>query len=289
MRTTAKRVFRGLTPPYLWSIAAQLLREEKVFDTFEDAAKAAGSYNDELINRFRFARAELNRRRRTLVPLDGCPLLWLSALLPPGELVITDFGGATGEYGAALQAVRERVSYTVVENPTLVRMMSVVDLPIRFVTEIPDSCDIFFASGAVQYLPSPYEVLSSGFASATRAVALARTPFCEREIFRVQSALLYNNGWGDLPAGFQNTVITLPVRTISESRVRQLANQHGFRLIGKMTHEESSVFESEGGNVGQLVFLRDGDTFNAARLLATLTYLLTTMCDVYDCSSFPSF
>jgi putative methyltransferase (TIGR04325 family) len=251
-----KYALMRLMPPILWDAAARFrIRSQKTYNTWESAAASAGAYDDDLVNRFRVERAEINRKSGRFVSLEGNALSWITALLPAGHLSVTDFGGATGEYGQALQRLRSDIDYIVVENPTLVALCASIH-SIRFTTKIPSECDVFFTSSTLQYIKDPYGALAVGFQSARRAVILVRNNFSERETFRVQQSPLFNNGSGDIPAGFSNRTITYPLRTISESRVNSIAADKGFKMIARIL-ENSEVLTCEDNVYGaQLVFLR---------------------------------
>jgi putative methyltransferase (TIGR04325 family) len=251
-----KYVLIRLMPPILWdSVARFRVRSQKTYKTWEAAAASAGAYEDDLINRFRVERAELNRKSGGFMSLEGNPLSWVIALLPAGRLSVTDFGGATGEYGEALQRLRSEIEYTVTENPTLVTLCA-NNLSIRFTTKIPSECDAFFTSSTLQYLADPYGALAAGFQSAKRAVILVRNNFSERETFYVQQSLLFSNGSGLIPDGFSNRTITYPIRTISESRVCSIAADNCFRMIMRIPENSEVLLHEDHVYGAQLVFLK---------------------------------
>jgi putative methyltransferase (TIGR04325 family) len=118
--------------------------------------------------------------------------------------------------------------------------------PIRIVSRLPDQCDIFFTSGALQYISDPYAMLDRGFASARRAVIVTRTRFCDEEMFQVQESWLFHNGTGLVPPGYESVKIQYPKRTISESSVQEIAARNGFRLMARFDDEHERVFLRSG-------------------------------------------
>jgi putative methyltransferase (TIGR04325 family) len=251
-----RHAIKQLTPPVLWDAAVKLMAFPwKTFETWETAAASCSSYENDLLNGFRIARDDLNRKNGRVIDLEGNALLWVTSLLP-GSLAVTDFGGATGEFGAALQLLRPQVEYTVVENPALVAALAANNNSVRFATKIPGECDVFFTSSSLQYIGDPYGVLVAGFRSAKSAVILARNNFSERERFRVQRSPLFNNGGGAIPAGFSNSTITYPLRTISERRVRAVASEFGFKLIARVPEPSEGLAHLDKAYSAQLVFLR---------------------------------
>jgi putative methyltransferase (TIGR04325 family) len=227
----------------------------KTFDSWGSAVAFCASYENDVLNRFRVARDELNRSNSRIISLEDNALLWVCSLLT-GELSVTDFGGATGEFGEALMLSRPAVKYTVVENPALVAALDKKSSSIRFCTDIPSECDVFFTSSSLQYVEDPFGVLAIGFKSARQAVILVRNNFADRDVIRVQASPLFNNGGGAIPAGFKNTKITYPVRTISESRVRAIAAEAGFKLIARVPEEAEGLAFLDNCYSAQLVFIK---------------------------------
>lgn len=222
--------------------------------TWEDAAAtAAGAYSDTLVNQFRAARTALNLKLGWLPDILETPLAWLSMVFP-GPLAITDLGGATGEIGLALTQFRPDITYTVVENPTLVSIM-VPQGAVRFAREMPAKCDIFYTSGTLQYLQEPYQVFEEAAKSAYLGLALARNCFADREIISVQESRLHDNGAGGLPEGFPNNRIAYPHRTISEPMIGAIAAACGFKLVSRLPNE-SGVPAGHDGYGADLVFLK---------------------------------
>jgi putative methyltransferase (TIGR04325 family) len=244
-----RRLLKSFAPPivtdYRWG--------GRSFPTWKEAQSKASSYLDQQFCAFRIARAKLRTPDGTLLATN---LLYLAARsLGIDSLSVTDFGGSTGELGVDFLNAFPIASYTVAEVPTLVSMMN-SGSGVKFSTEIPAQCDIFFSSGALQYLDDPRAILAAGFASARHAVVLARNSFCESEIFRVQKSRLFNNGSGPVPAGFDNVTMSYPHRTIQESAVQKIAREHGFRCIARI-EESDGVLPYRGMVYGrQLVFVR---------------------------------
>lgn len=230
-----------------------LTQKPKEYTTWEAAAAAAGAYSDPLVNEFRAARTALNIKQGWLPDVLASPLAWLCATLP-GHMEITDLGGATGELGVALCQFWPDVTYTVVENPTLVGLMAGAD-GVRFSTEMPAKCDIFHTSGTLQYLPDPYETFEKAAKSAWLGLAVVRNSFAGREVFTVQESPLHNNGGGLVPDGFPNATIAYPHRTISETLIRTIAASQGFKLVSRIA-DRPGVPDGHEGYGADLVFLK---------------------------------
>ena len=225
----------------------------RLFPSWEAAATAASSYEDTLVNKFRVERTAL---RPIVNSLDATGLLGLTIrALGIADATITDFGGAAGELALNFIAAFPAAKYTVVENAKLVSLIRPLH-GIEFTTDIPTSCDVFFSSGTLQYVPSPIAVLEKGFASARLAVVLARNSFSDKKLYRVHKSRLFRNGSGPIPSGYKNVVISYPHQTICERDVQMHAERQGFRCIAAL-EEHSGVLPYRGQVYGrQLVYLK---------------------------------
>lgn len=245
-----RRVIRNLLPP----LFMDWLRGGRTYPSWDAAAAASSTFSDENLNRFKIARGKTR-------PYDGSLLrtnvLYLTALTVQKDRIrITDFGGSDGDLALDILQALPNVDYSIVENPTMVAMMA-GETKIRFVSDIPNECDIFFTSGTMQCISDPLPVLERGFASAGQAVILARNCFCDTDIFRVHHSRLYSNGNGPIPKGFKNIKVSYPHRTLQESRVHDIAARNGFRCVARIG-EESGLLRLNGMVYGaQLVFLRN--------------------------------
>jgi putative methyltransferase (TIGR04325 family) len=240
-------MLKALVPPIVWTSLRSLKRKYKTYPSWAAASAAAGTYDNDVLTSFRVARAGAS------VPLLDNALAWLPGLLG-GHLAIVDFGGATGETGAALRKAGADVSYTVVEHPALVALMAARGE--NFTASIPDACDVFYTSGTLHYLADPFAALDHGFSSAKKAVVLRRNNFSEREIFRVQIMRLFENGSGPIPPGFKDIEIAYPNRTISEKEVLEMAGRHGFYLFARTPEMDGVPIPQDDIYGAQLVFLK---------------------------------
>lgn len=215
-------------------------------------ASCPDRYSSTLVNKFRAD------RHRNSSP--SSELAFNSFLLPLIDKItraqITDFGGATGRLGQSILLLRPDVSYVVVENNTLVDLMANLSNPVFFSTELPPQCDVFFTSGTLQFLDDPLSILKRGFNSARIAVILARNCFCDEDIFRVQHSPLFANGDGPIPAGYKNTWISYPHRTIKERDAMTIAEQSGFKLVAKFPDDSGVLLYKNKVYGNKLVFMR---------------------------------
>jgi putative methyltransferase (TIGR04325 family) len=245
-----KAFVRDLTPPALWRVIQSAKGRYKTFPSREAAALAAGNYDDSILNRFRAERA----KTAPPTPLQDNALIWLVRILP-GPLSVVDFGGATGGLGLALREHVPDLKFTIVETPALVALMQETD-GVVFTTSMPATCDVFYSSGTLQYVPDPYAVVEHAFAAARHAVVLKRNYFSERPIIRIHYSRLFENGAGPIPDGYQDVIVSYPCVTVQESHVNEIATRHGFMLFARTPEFDGVTIPDEGAYGAQLVFLR---------------------------------
>jgi putative methyltransferase (TIGR04325 family) len=250
-----KSWLRRILPPLVVDTIRKRRIEAGEFQTWAAAVAESPSYSQEELNAFRVARHALRTVDGSVLQHNVLYLTALAAQRP--DLKITDLGGATGELGDDFLQAFPQATYTVVENPTLTRMMSTRSNSVRFTTELPESCDIFYSSSTLQYLDTPLAAFEAGLRSAKIAAVLVRNSFCKREIFRVQRSRLFANGGGPIPPGYQDRPILYPHRTIVEASVHECAAANGFSCVANL--EEASGVVPHGDEVygRQLVFMRN--------------------------------
>lgn len=250
---TVRTILRDLAPPLLLRILRTVRGLDKNYATWDDALKASGSYSDETLNRFRIDRAALNKDMKSEPSHNP---LYALTLLMGGNLEIVDCGGSTGPNGLALIEACPSVRYTVMESPTLVSMMPKGG-PIRFVSELPDAFDIFYAGGTIQYLKDPLGLLDGAFKSARRAVVLERSSFSDKPAIHVQRVPLFFNGGGRVPPGYTDRMIAYPHQTVRESDIHKLARAKGFELVSRTPEAITGNAIFDAGLYGaQLIYLR---------------------------------
>lgn len=215
-------------------------------------ARAGQSYSADLVNRFRVERAMLGHDETESANI----LLLVAAMTGIPNLSVTDFGGSAADHAGPLLKRFPGTRYVVVENPSFVAYASNKFGSIRFQTDIPPTCDIFFTSCALQYVEKPYEVAAAGFASARKACIFVRNSFAETEVVRVQESRLFNNGHGPIPDGYRDEPVFYPHRTIVEARLVEIARHHDFELMGRLYEPMTSWPATRDTYGRQLVFLK---------------------------------
>jgi putative methyltransferase (TIGR04325 family) len=187
----------------------------------------------------------------------GPEVIYFAALaLGKPDPHIVDFGGNTGDHATLLLQRLPQARYTVVENPTMVRLANGRFGSISFTSTIPASCDIFFTSCTLPYLSDPYAVIAAGCESAASACIFVRNCFTAEEKIRVQRTTLFANGGGEVPKGYDNLPVSYPHRTIVEAELRNFVERAGFELAARLPEPVTAWPTTSDIQSAQLVFLR---------------------------------
>ena len=238
---------RALAQDREWQAEARRDRLRLRASNWQEACDRAGSYDNSLLNNFRIERSALRKsdpglfRRNILSPV--------AAMLNAPDLTVTDFGGSTGELGMELLTAFPNAVYMVVEHPELVEMIQARGKSeVRFSSQVPERCSIFYTSGVIQYLENSESILAQGFSSARNALILRRTFMSDNCVFEVQKSRLFDNGYGEIPAGFDDQEISYPRRTISESQLFRLASDAAFECVysvNETPNSEDGIYAKE--------------------------------------------
>jgi putative methyltransferase (TIGR04325 family) len=232
-----------VSPAHILRWVERRLIKPRTYETWEAAKVAAGSYQSDIVTRFRVERSAGREVDGSL--LRSSLLAAAIELADDDAIQITDFGGATGDLGLDVLRAHPAARYTVVETEALVARIGARGR-VAFTTAIPAACDIFFTSGTVQYLDDPMGALRRGFESARRFAVLARNSFADREVIRVQRSGLFENGSGPVPKGFRDRTISYPHRTLVEREVRHLAQECGLTCVAAVDEVGGAVAGSYG-------------------------------------------
>ena len=172
---------------------------EGSYATWEHACQMAGSYDsDEILNKT-LAASRMARDGKIICERDSVALPHREYLLPTlagilmgaarnnGRLHIIDFGGALGStYRTCMPFLRHlvSVSWNIIELPKIVDIgkREFEDQSLHFYDSIEEclshnSIDGILFGGALQYLPNPYEMLTSLNKYDFDYLIIDRTPF----------------------------------------------------------------------------------------------------------------
>jgi hypothetical protein len=108
---------RSLVPP----IVKDFLYSGRPLPSWQTAAAASIGYEDETLSSFKVKRAAQRKADGSSLTTSMLHLTALATGKP--DIAVTDFGGSTGDLGLDFLNVFPEAIYTIVENPTIVRMM----------------------------------------------------------------------------------------------------------------------------------------------------------------------
>ena len=144
----------------------------------------------------------------------------------PNSINILDFGGACGAHYFEIKRFipdRIKLNWLVIETEQMVlsaKNMKLGNDELKFydsleLINIP--IDIIHSSGALQYVPDPYEYLIKLLNFNAKWIFFNRMMFNEdnRDIITVQKSNLSANGPGPLPEKYKDKILTYPHTTMS--------------------------------------------------------------------------
>lgn len=238
-----------LVPPILLDLRNE--RRSPVHPSWDSAKAAAGTYDEAGLNEFRASRS----RSIPDGSLLASTLLGLVTIGRPAISVV-DFGGATGEMARDFLFSSPGSNVAVIENPTLVALMR-DEGSVRFSSEMPESCDVWFSSGTLQTIEKPYEILKTAFRIARYSVVLAKNCFADVPIYRVQTSRLFWNGAGSIPQGSQDRWVSFPHATLAEPLVLKIAKESGFRMVARIPSTDGVLPYRDQVYGAQMAFIRE--------------------------------
>lgn len=163
-------------------------------------------------------------------------------------LKVLDFGGSCGiHYYILKRFIPADISlkWYVVETPQMAK--SAIDRGINnselsFVGSIDDvdsEIDFIHSSGAIQYVPEPYQMTDILLSIKANWMFFNRMMFNEndRDFVTVQKSFLSSNGPGKLPQGYSDRIISYPHTTLSFQRFNSKILNNGYDL--EWTFEDS--------------------------------------------------
>jgi putative methyltransferase (TIGR04325 family) len=229
-------------------------RHAPFFDSYSSALAAcnAGYQQETLI------RAVHEKTKRYRNSLESRPILCdITSLrtfigligLPNSELNVIDFGGACGaHYFLARAILKSKLRWSVVESPQMVRAArDLEDDELCFFENLKDAqrslprVDLVFSSGALQYVPDPYQSLAELTQCGAAQIFITRVGLSSgaKEIISIQKSRLLDNGPGPLPDGVPDEVVQYPVTFASKRRFEQILQ--GRYTIAVQTNEDKRV------------------------------------------------
>jgi putative methyltransferase (TIGR04325 family) len=164
------------------------------------------------------------------------------------SIKILDFGGACGAHYFEMRRFipeRIKIKWLVVETSQMVLAAQNMKLDNDELTfydsleliNIP--IDIIHSSGALQYVPEPYEYLSKLLNFNAKWIFFNRMIFNEgnRDIITVQKSKLSANGPGPLPEKYKDRIVSYPLTAMS---FQKFSNKLSEKYCAEWIFEETS-------------------------------------------------
>ena len=160
------------------------------------------------------------------------------------SLTILDFGGACGVHYFEMRRFLSKdisLKWIVLETDQMVK--SSIDSGLHsdelvFVTSIEDikwEIDFVHSSGALQYVPNPYEFTEMLVNLNANVLFVNRMMFNEvdRDFVTIQNSMLSANGPGKLPANYTDRNISYPHTTMSYQKFNSMSPNYDLEWIFK--------------------------------------------------------
>jgi putative methyltransferase (TIGR04325 family) len=161
-------------------------------------------------------------------------LVGLSLAVTDRELNVLDFGGACGAHyfiARACMGDRVRFRWHVIETSKMAAVAKgLEDDQLQFFDSLPrgkealEKIDLVFSSGALQYVPDPYETLGEMTQCGATALFLTRIGLTRHhvELITIQTSTLSTNGPGALPEGMPDGPVKCPVTFARKDKVEDI-------------------------------------------------------------------
>lgn len=165
-------------------------------------------------------------------------LIGLSLSIRNNELNVIDFGGACGAHYFIAKAVfgeRINLHWHVVETPKMVsKAIGLENGQLRFFDTLEKAkiafgrVDLVFSSGALQYVPRPYEFLKqlTECKAANMFITRVGLSTLQKELIVVQKSNLSSNGPGPMPIGMQDGVVQYPVTFARKDQFEKILSEN---------------------------------------------------------------
>lgn len=251
-----RRIHVGIIIRNLINDLARKNQRRKKYRSWAAAVRASKTdYEHERLTKFRIERSRgiLGAEERYVNPPSE--VTELLGRLNGGAFV--DFGGSAGEMCCVLKVCFPEWNFTVVETPAIAEAASLLRPEISFSESLPDDITFFYSSGTLQYLEDPYKLWGDALRKTTGFAFLARNTFSNKPHYRVQYSMLFSNGAGPVPHGFDDVVTKYPHQAISEEKLMRTAKENGFELVERFPNRNSGLVQGAADLYGaDLLFRR---------------------------------
>jgi len=259
-------------PPIAVKLARRLNRShclyepQDLFESYEDALAVckSGYEEDDLVNvvyeKTRLYRDLLLVQHPFVAEITSLrTLIALSLAIRGNELKVIDFGGACGAHYFLSKSVfgkRINLRWHVVETPKMVsKAVGLEDGQLKFYDDLQKAklaighADLVFSSGALQYVPRPYEFIEQLIECSADNIFITRVGLSTfpKEVVIVQKSNLSANGPGPMPQGMRDEVVQYPATFVRKDRFEEILGQN--YSLDILFNEDKGAHQAAGHSI----------------------------------------
>jgi len=248
---------KDFIPPIVVKLARRSKQGQKIYNSYDEAQAVceSGYEEDDLANvvyeKTRIYRETLTKQSPFVAEISSLrTLIGLSLANHGNELNVIDFGGACGAHYFITKVVfgeRLKLRWHVVETPKMASKAAALENgQLKFFDDLQkarssfDRVDLVFSSGALQYVPQPYNFLEQLIECGADNIFITRVGLStsSRELVVVQKSNLSSNGPGPMPKGVPDRIAQYPVT---------FARKDKFEEIIRRKYSIDILFEEDKG------------------------------------------
>lgn len=256
---------KDVIPPVIVKLAKFLKQDGKLYSSYEQALAVCKSGYEEndlvevVYEKTRQYRDIVFKQHPFISEISSLrTLIGLSLSCRSKELNVIDFGGACGaHYFDSKMVFGEKIKlrWHVVETQKMVsKAIELQDGNLRFFDNLQsakdalDRVDLVFSSGALQYVPRPYEFLGQLVDCKASNIFITRVGLSTlpTELISVQKSALSANGLGSMPKGMLDGEAQYPVTFARKDRFEEILSKH--YSVDILFNEDKGAYIA-GGNL----------------------------------------
>lgn len=257
---------KDFIPPIIVKLARPSKQTHKLYSSYENAlAMCKSGYEEDYLasvvyEKTRICRDSLLSQHPFVAePTSLRTLIGLSLSCRDNNLNVIDFGGACGaHYYIAKNVFGDRINlrWHVVETPKMVsKAIALEEDQLQFFDDIQKAksgfgrVDLVFSSGALQYVPQPYEFLEQLVECKADNIFITRVGLStlSKELIIVQQSTLSSNGPGPMPKGMQDGVVKYPVTFPIKSKFEEILSQN--YSIDIIFNEDKDAYQAASNSI----------------------------------------
>ena len=269
---------KDFLPPILIKLIKRSKQNHKLFDSYEEALCACAcksGYEENDIVSVVYEKTKIYRDSistqhpliseitslRTLIGLS------LATRKHEQELNVIDFGGACGTHyflAKALLGKKVNLRWHVVETTKMVsKAIGMEDGKLAFFDDLQKAkskfnhVDIVFTSGALQYVPKPYEFLKQLTECRADNIFITRVGLstCSNELVIIQKSTLSANSPGAMPHGIVDRIVEYPVIFSRKDKFEEILNQN--YSIKILFNEDKCAYQAANHSIDMYGYLAE--------------------------------